>query len=115
MLNKKNPAFIKMNFENKGTRSSIIQMADKIAILSHGGDPKFKNNNITEEDRNKLFDEAHPMVKGDLNVKALEIIRRAIIAHVHGGSAIPPDKEQTIKALEELDFSKMLSFNIVIN
>jgi hypothetical protein len=115
MLNKTNPATILMNFDSKGTRSSIIQMANKIAILSHGGDPKFKNNNITEEDRTKIFDEAHPMVKGDLNVKAFEIIRRAILAHVHGGSAIPADKDQAIKALEELDFSKILSLNIVIN
>lgn len=114
-LNKKNPAFIRLNFENKGERSSIIQMADKIALLSHNGDPKFKNNNITREERDKIFAESHPLPKGDLTVKALEIIRTAVIAHIHGGSAIPPDKNPAILELEKADFSKILSENIVIN
>jgi len=115
MLNKKNPAFIRLNFEDKGERSSIIEMADKIALLTHGGDPKFKNNNITKEDRDKIFNEGHPMVRGDYNVLALNLIRKVLLSHVHGYSSLPPDKNSLIRELENADFNKILSNNIVIN
>jgi len=117
-LNKENPAFIQMDFltkEKGDTQSSIVTMADKIAFISHDGTPKFKSNSLTKDDISKIFDQAHPMGRGDLIVEAFEVLRNAIIQHLHGYSGIPADKDGIINQLEKIDFSKILQPNIRIN
>lgn len=117
-LNKENPAFIQMDFvenEKNVTQSSIITMADKIAFISHDGTPKFKSNTLTKDDITKIFDSAHPMGRGDLIVEALEIIRNAIIQHIHGYSGIGADKSGIINQLESINFTNILQKNIRIN
>jgi hypothetical protein len=117
-LNKENPAFIQMDFfkleENK-TQSTVVTMANKIAILSHEGAPKFKSNSLSKIDIDRIFNEAHPMGRGDLIVEALEAIRKAIILHIHGYSGLPADKNGIINQLEKINFSKILQENIRIN
>lgn len=117
-LNKENPAFTQMDFFKNGdgsTQSTIVTMANKIAILSHEGTPKFKSNSLSKDDIDKIFNEAHPMGRGDLIVEAFEAIRSAIILHIHGYSGIGPDKSGEINQLEKIDFSKILQPNIRIN
>jgi hypothetical protein len=117
-LNKENPAFIQMDFfknEDKSTQSTVVTMANKIAILSHEGTPKFKSNLLSKSDIDRIFNEAHPMGRGDLIVEALEIIRKAIIQHIHGYSGLPADKNAIINELQKIDFSKILQENIRIN
>jgi hypothetical protein len=117
-LNKENPAFIQMDFfslEKNKTQSTMVAMADKIAILSHEGNPKFKTNSLDQNEINRIFEQGHPVMRGDLAVQALEIIRDAILQHIHGYSGVPADKAGIITQLQKIDFSKILQQNIRIN
>lgn len=114
-LNKKNPATIQMDISNDGTRSSIIQLADKIAFISHDGNPKLPAVDIDADAISKIFEQAHPLGRGDVIVDALEILRKAILQHIHGYSGLPADKEGIIIDLEKIDFTQILQPNIRIN
>jgi hypothetical protein len=114
-INRKNPATIKLNFESEGERSSAIIQADKIALLSHGGNPKFKALNIDKAERDRIFEEAHPAAYGDILVAILEVYRKAMLTHVHGYSGIAADKNKAIADLEKVNLQSLVSPNIVIN
>lgn len=116
-LNIKNPSHISLIYEKNEKDefySNNIIMADKIGIISHEGNPKFKSNNMNSEDRKNIFDKAHPTVRGDILVEALDIIRTALMTHIHGYSGVPADK-LAVSQLETIDFTRMLQKNIVIN
>lgn len=117
-LNKSNPAFIQLNFfadEDKNTKSTVVTMANKIALITHEGSPKFKSNTLGEKDINKIFEDGHPLGRADLMVEAMEIMRKAIIQHIHGYSGLPADKNGIITQLEKIDFSQIIQENIRIN
>ena len=118
-LNIKNPATVDMIFEQtQGSTdfySNTVIQADKIAILSHDGNPQFKAARLTPEDRVNIFKTGHPMVRGDTLVEALNIIRNAIINHIHGYSNLPADKTAIINTLESINFDGILQKNIVTN
>ncbi len=118
-LNKLNPASIKLSFDlttgQTNTVSSNVVMADRIALISHDGIPKFKSTLLDANDRDKIFSEAHPLGRGDVIVDALEILRKAIIQHIHPYSNMPVDKSGIIINLEKIDFTQILQKNIVIN
>lgn len=97
------------------TQSSIIQLADKIAFISHSGNPKLPAVNIDADTINRIFNEAHPMGRGDVIVDALELIRKVILQHVHPYSGVPADKSGAILDLEKVDFTQILQNNIRIN
>ena len=117
-LNKENPAFIQMDFfaaEEKKTQSTIVTMGDKIALISHDGTPKFKTNSLDQDEINRIFNEGHPLLRGDLAVKAFEMIRDAMVHHIHGYNGLAADKAGAIVQLQKIDFSKLLQPNIRIN
>jgi hypothetical protein len=119
-LNTKNPADISLVYESMGSESSdfyssTVIESDKIAIISHTGNPQFKPARVTAEDRKRIFDEGHPLGRGDLIVQAFEVVRKALIAHIHGYSGLPTDKTAIINDLEKLNFDAILQKNIVIN
>ena len=118
-LNTLNPATIDMNFEqvqnNTNYYSNTIIQSDKIAILSHTGDPQFKAARLTPQDRTNIFTEGHPIPRGDVLVEALEIIRTALVNHIHGYSNLPADATSVINTLQSIDFTAILQKNIVIN
>ena len=119
-LNTKNPATIDMVYEpvdgsETNYYSNTIIQSDKIALISHGGDPNFKTTKVTAEDRVKIFEQGHPIARADVLVEALEVIRVALINHIHGYSGLPADKTAVIKKLEELQFEQILQKNIVTN
>lgn len=118
-LNKKNPAIFKLNFRNVNSKDNQISesllIADRIALISHDGIPKFKAFSHSEADLNKIFDEGHPLTRGDVLVEILNKIRNTIVSHIHGYSSLPADKDKLIVELENLDFNKILQKNIVIN
>jgi len=119
-LNTKNPSTISLVFEpslddqKKYISSNLIQ-ADRIALISHSGNPQFKTNGLNGEDRENLFKTAHPLGRGDVIVEALNVIRNALLQHIHGYSGVEAEKTDIINKLENLDFSKILQKNIVIN
>jgi hypothetical protein len=118
-LNTKNPAQVSLIFEQQNDSgdysSNSTIMADKIAIISHSGKPKFKSANLTKDDRERIFNEGHPMVRGDVLVEIIKIFRDAIISHIHGYSNLSAEKTEIIKSLENIDFSGLIQKNIVIN
>jgi len=118
-LNLKNPATMTMIYEtNKNDLnfySNTILMSDKIGIISHEGNPQFKAVRLTPEDRTRIFTEGHPIARGDVLVEALNVLRNAIVNHIHGYLNLPADKESIITALEQIDFETILQKNIVIN
>jgi len=118
--NRKNPGSISLTFEpivdkeNEYYSNNII-IADKIAFLSHDGIPKYKPININIDERNRIFDTGHPIARGDVLVEALNILRNAIINHIHGYAKLSADKDSIIKDLENINFDSILQKNIVIN
>lgn len=117
--NVKNPANITLSYnvskDSNIYQSNTIVLSDKIALLSHSGEPKFKSVNITDDDKDNIFKTAHPIPRGDVLVEALKIIRDAIITHIHGYSNMPVDKTAIIDTLNNINFDKILSKNIVVN
>lgn len=119
-LNTKNPASIDMIFEpNENSDgefySNTVIQSDKIAIITHNGNPRFKAARVTPEDRIRIFEEGHPLARADVLLEALEVIRTALIGHIHGYSGIEADKNSIIKKLEDLQFEQILQKDIVIN
>ena len=119
-LNTANPASIDMIYEpldgNTNTYySNTVIMSDKIALISHEGNPKFKSARVTVEDRARIFEEGHPIARADVLVEALNVMRSALIGHIHGYSGIVPDKNAIINKLEDLQFDQILQKNIVTN
>jgi hypothetical protein len=119
-LNTTNPAEISLVYEqqtnNNGTYySNTIIQSDKIAIISHSGEPQFKAARLTTDDRTRIFDEGHPIARGDVLVEALNIIRNALVTHIHGYSNLPADKTTIINDLEKLNLDAILQKNIVTN
>lgn len=119
-LNKKNSASLIMSFDAKDNTSTefysnTILFSNKIALLTHDGNPNFKSTNLSNTDKNNIFSNAHPMGRGDIIVSALELIRKALIQHKHPYSNTPAILEATITDLEMFDFDKILQKNIVIN
>lgn len=119
-LNTKNPAEISMVYEPlKGTTSNFysntIVMSDKIALISHNGNPQFKAARLTAEDRDRIFAEGHPLGRGDVIRQVFEDFREAILLHIHGYSGIPADENAIINKLKSIDLDAILQKNIVIN
>jgi len=119
-LNTENPASIHMVYEPTGENSNkyysntVIQ-SDKIAIISHEGEPNFKAAKLSPEDRTRIFENGHPIARADVLVEALEIIRLSILGHIHGYSGISADKNDIINKLEKLQFELIKQNNIVTN
>ena len=119
-LNTKNPAEISLVYEPKNNTSNdyysnTIIMSDKIAIISHTGNPQFKAAKLKPEDRARIFEEGHPIARADVLIEALEVIRKALINHIHGYSAVPAEKTEIISALEKLQFESIMQKNVVTN
>ena len=119
-LNTKNPAEISLIYEpQSGTEniyySNTIVMSDKIALITHDGNPQFKAARLSSQDRKRIFDTGHPIARADVLIEALEVIRMALINHIHGYSGLPADKTAVIKKLEEIRFEAILQKNVVTN
>ena len=119
-LNTENPASIGMIYEPldgnaENYYSNTIIQSDKIAIISHTGNPSFKAAKLTPEDRKRIFDTGHPIARADVLVDALEVIRLAVLGHIHGYSGISADKNDIINKLEKLQFELIMQKNIVTN
>jgi len=119
-LNTDNPASIDMHFEPvQGSEdeyySNTIIQADKLAIITHEGNPRFKAARVTPEDRVRIFEEGHPIARGDVTVEALRVIIDALLTHIHPYSGIQADKTAIMKKLEDLQLELILQKNIVIN
>lgn len=119
-LNTENPASIDMVFEPlddnvENYYSNTIIQSDKIAIISHEGNPSFKATKLSPADRTRIFEEGHPIARADVLVDALEVFRKALLGHVHGYSNLIADKNEVINSLEKLQLELIMQKNIVTN
>ena len=113
-----NPACLLISFDKKDKTnfySNTILMSDKIALISHSGNPKFKSARLTDADRQLIFDEGHPMARADILVKLLNIMRNAIINHIHPYSGLSSDPDAIINELKDINLNNIIQPNIVIN
>ncbi len=116
--NIENPACLLISFDKKDETnyfSNTIIMSDKIAFISHSGNPKFKSARLSESDRKLIFDEGHPIARADILVKVLNIMRTAIVNHIHPYSGIEADLTAIINELNDLDLNNIMQPNIVVN
>lgn len=119
-LNIKNSASLSLNFDadtkNKGVDyySNAIMIADKIALVSHTGNPRLKTHSLTVEDRQRIFDSCHPIPRGDVLVEILKMFKKALSTHVHQYSNVVPDP-LALNEINKIDFDLLLQKNIVIN
>ena len=119
-LNIKNSASLSLNFDantkNKNVNyySNGIIIADKIAFVSHTGNPRVKTHSLTIEDRQNIFDSCHPIPRGDILVEILKMFKKALSTHVHAYSGVVPDI-LALAEIEKIDFDVLLQKNIVIN
>lgn len=114
VLNTKNPGYINLKISDDGSISSIMNVANKIGLMTHDGKRKY-NSILTDEDITKFFNTAHPLLKGDLTVEVLKKIINAILFHVHGGAGTPPAKTNPIIELSNINLENIISENIRIN
>jgi len=114
-LNKINPSVINLNLSDKTSKTSIISSSDKIALLSTDGTIKYNVSMIDDETIENIFNTAHPMVRGDILVEILKVLKNAILNHIHPYDAMPATKTETILKVDNVNFDKVLQKNIVIN
>ena len=116
--NIENPACLLISFDSKDDvnyYSNSILMSDKIALISHSGNPKFKSSRLTNEDRKRIFDEGHPIARADILVRVLNIMRTAIVSHIHPYSGLEADLTAIINELNNVDLDNIMQPNIVVN
>ncbi len=123
-FNIKNPSFIQIKHSEKFNNDGFVNIvSNKINLLTHeNGSPRFILNDqdsmINDDTLRAIIEKAHPMVFGDLLIEYLELMRLAIINHVHsyhGNKAQDLSGANDLKKFLEFDVNKILSKNIKIN
>ncbi len=119
-LNKENPSYIQIKHNKSNKQGAINIVSDYVNILSHKSIDKFNltdpNHMITEDELNKIMEEAHQLPFGDKLVELLIIMIKAFTTHVHAYPGLPPDLNQIeVKNLIEYPIDNILSKNIRIN
>lgn len=124
-FNETNPAYIKIKHhkhELDGTdhsSSSTTIVSDEINLISTASKQYFEINEkgdlITDENIEKIINEAHVLPYGDILVKFLELFKKAFNCHTHAYSGLPPVQEMNYIALNNFNLKDILSENVRIN
>lgn len=132
-FNSINPSYIQVKHdvildktaENRTSNlgSVINVVSDKINLLTHkNGTPRFRLNDqdsmVTNEEIEKIINEAHPLVFGDNLIDFLKIFINAFVNHVHSYPGMKPQDlsgSNDIPKLLEYNLESLLSRNIKIN
>lgn len=126
IFNKYNPAYLQLKYKRSIGYSSgqeadsiINLVADKINLISHKDINSFNLTDnkelIKEKDMDAIMSKLHEVPYGDILVSILNIIREAIINHVHPYPGLIPCKDQYIKNLENNNFNDVLSQEVRIS
>ena len=101
------------------TTSVINVVANKINLISHDGAHSFDLTDpkglITDDEQEKINNEAHPVVYGDTLVEFLELVKRYVISHVHPYNGLPADPGKSTTDVMGYDLNKILNKNINSN
>ena len=100
--------------------SSVINVvANKINLISHDGEHTFELTNpeslITDEEQEKINNEAHPIVYGDTLVKFLELVKNYVNLHVHPYHGREADPSTVKNDVLNFDLNTILNPNINTN
>lgn len=126
-FNHKNPAYIKVKMhENElddSVNSTVSVVADKIALLSNNAPGNYeltdRQDLITDEQFNKIINEAYSLPYGEKLVEFLKLFVNAFITHTHNFPMLPPNPSFTTDLLTQkaimLDKGEMLSDTVRIN
>ena len=101
------------------TTSVINVVANKINLISHDGEHTFDLTNpksmITDDEQEKINNEAHPVVYGDLLVDFLNLVKKYINLHTHPYHGLPADPDQIKLDVLSFDLNTILNKNINTN
>lgn len=117
-INKTNPGQLILynsNRDDDKTTTECVLMSNKIALISHNENKTFKSIEMNVNEIDEMFSKLYSIPRGENLVEFLELIRKAVLLHVHGYSNLKPDKNEIIKDLEKYDITKINNKNIVIN
>ena len=106
--------------KNKSEKSSVINIvANKINFISHDGEHTFELANpkelITDDEQEKINNEAHPVVYGDVLMEFLELMKKYVQLHVHPYHGLSPDPSTVTTDVLRFDLNKILNKNINTN
>ena len=121
----KHDAVISKSNENRSNElgGAINVVSNKINLLTHkNGTPRFRLNDqesmVTDDEIQKIINEAHPLVFGDNLVEFIKIFINAFVNHVHPYPGMKPQDlsgSNDIPKLLEYNLESLLSKNIKIN
>lgn len=126
VYNALDPAYIQLKYKkgltsgNKIDASSIINIvADKTNIISHKDSNSFDLTNteelIPEEKLAEIMEKLHQLPYGDILVEFLDLVKRAIINHVHSWPGTPPVISDYTLQLADWDLERILSEHVRIS
>tara|TARA_R110002020_G_C16213831_1_gene767187 strand:- start:72 stop:1397 length:1326 start_codon:yes stop_codon:yes gene_type:complete len=107
--------------KNKDKKASVINVvATKINLLSNAdGANTFElansKNLISDEEQEKINNNAHPLVYGDTLVEFLKLIKNYVISHVHPYNGLPADPSKSTTDVMGFDLNTILNKNINSN
>lgn len=103
--------------EKKGSVLNIV--ASKVNLISHDGNHTFSLTDpeklISDEEQEKINNEAHPLVYGDKLVEFLEFIKRYVALHIHSYHGMPAVDELNKLDVLNFDLDSLLNHNINSN
>lgn len=107
-FNKKNPSFIKLTehrnrlIDDSETTTTVV--ADDINLISNNGSPYFntteRDGQISDEEMNKIIEQAHVLPYGDILVDFLQMFLQMFKAHTHKYPGLPPCPDDASKKLD---------------
>ena len=110
---------VQLTKNNSKTTSVINVVANKINFLSHDGEHTFNLSDpkelITDEEQEKINNNAHPIVYGDILVEFLELVKKYFNSHVHPYHGLPSDPSTVKIDVLTFDLNKILNKNINSN
>ena len=126
IFNSFNPSYIQLKYrknighsKNQEADSVINLVADKINLISHKDENSLnltdKEELIKYSEMDSIMTKLHQLPYGDELVKCLEIIRSAIVNHVHPYPGMPPCSDHYIMDLLGVNFNDILSNHIRIS
>lgn len=106
--------------KNKSEKSSVVNIvASKINLISHDGEHTFELANpkelITDDEQEKINNEAHPLVYGDVLLDFLELVKKYVLLHVHPYHGLSADPSAVTTDVLSFDLNKILNKNINSN
>ena len=94
-------------------------VANKINFISHDGEHTFNLTDpkqlISDDEQQKINNEAHPIVYGDILVEFLQLVKKYVQLHVHPYHGLVADPSTITTNVLSFDLNKILNKNINTN